>query len=339
MLSPIVARRVVIDAIELEHVRTAAGDLDRRQLATVMNAPAAVRGVAKALAELAGARRTIAFAVDVDHAHALADALNVTRPGMARAIDGTASTDERRATLRDFESGAFQVLANCALFVEGFDSPAVACVAIARPTKSRALYAQMIGRGTRRAPGKADCLVLDFTGSAGRHRLIGPADCLAGDDALSDEVRAEIDALLAAGVIDVNAAIEFASAQVVEADRLAIVSYTATEIDPFVGDLAGELPIDLNWSADLATTAQRKALEDLGLAKLPTRLSRGEAGRWLSGLAARRARGLFSLKQARWLRRHGHVHVRRLSAGEASELIGRGLAAFNTTAPGGEVSP
>lgn len=57
------------------------------------------------------------------------------------------------------------------VLTEGFDDPGVACVLLARPTKSRPLFAQMIGRGLRLADGKSDCVVLDFTDNAGRHSL------------------------------------------------------------------------------------------------------------------------------------------------------------------------
>jgi hypothetical protein len=54
------------------------------------------------------------------------------------------------------------VLANVAVLTEGFDDPGVSCVAMARPTRSEGLYAQCVGRGTRLAEGKRDCLILDF---------------------------------------------------------------------------------------------------------------------------------------------------------------------------------
>jgi ATP-dependent helicase IRC3 len=53
-------------------------------------------------------------------------------------------------------------LTNVAVLTEGFDDPGVSCIAMARPTRSEGLYAQCIGRGTRLAPGKKDCLILDF---------------------------------------------------------------------------------------------------------------------------------------------------------------------------------
>jgi superfamily II DNA or RNA helicase len=105
--------------------------------------------------------------------------------------------------VKGFKAGQYQYLFNCAVATEGFDAPVTSTVAIARPTKSRSLYAQMCGRGTRVLPGVVDHLegedkaaerraaiaaskkprmrVLDFVGNAGKHSLVGPVDVLGGD--------------------------------------------------------------------------------------------------------------------------------------------------------------
>jgi hypothetical protein len=74
------------------------------------------------------------------------------------------------------------------VLTEGFDEPSVDCIVLMRPTKSPTLYTQMIGRGTRLFPGKADCLVLDLVGATTRHDLQTVAS-LAGLplEALKDE--------------------------------------------------------------------------------------------------------------------------------------------------------
>ena len=64
------------------------------------------------------------------------------------------------------------VVANCAVLTEGFDEPSIDAIIIARPTKSKPLYIQMIGRGTRVCPGKTDCLVLDVAGASSRHSIM-----------------------------------------------------------------------------------------------------------------------------------------------------------------------
>jgi len=77
-------------------------------------------------------------------------------------VHGEMPAADRARALAEFREGRVQVLANVAVLTEGFDDPGVSCVAMARPTRSEGLYAQCVGRGTRIAEGKRDCLVLDF---------------------------------------------------------------------------------------------------------------------------------------------------------------------------------
>jgi len=322
-LAPVKARRVVVDGVDLADVRTRGGDLDPSQLAAVMGDVGALVGVAHPLLEMAGSRPTIVFGVDVAHARALAETLNGYRPGCARAVDGTATPEHRRETLADFRAGAFQFLTNCALFTEGFDEPSIGCVAIARPTKSRGLYTQMVGRGTRLSPGKDSCLVLDFTGTAGRHRLVGPADCLAGAD-LSDDVRAEIDAMLESEQLEIEQVIEAANEEVsrrrVELAAAVVARYRSEEIDPFVSALPPTATG--TWATELASEKQRDALERAGLTKLPNALTKGEASRWLSAIRDRSQRGLATIRQVRRLKRYG-VDANGMSFDEASTALER----------------
>jgi hypothetical protein len=90
----------------------------------------------------------------------------------AEALDSTTPTEERRAMLARLRSGETQVLVNCAVLTEGFDEPGLECVIVARPTKSKVLYTQMIGRGTRIHDGKDDCLIVDLVGATERQDLM-----------------------------------------------------------------------------------------------------------------------------------------------------------------------
>jgi DNA repair protein RadD len=86
---------------------------------------------------------------------------------------------ERAETLRRFKVGHLKYLVNVNVLTTGFDAPNIDCVALLRPTMSPGLYYQMVGRGFRLDPSKADCLVLDFGGNILRH---GPVDALQVDD-------------------------------------------------------------------------------------------------------------------------------------------------------------
>lgn len=85
----------------------------------------------------------------------------------ARYLHGGTATLERRELLEDFREGLFPVLVNCAILTEGADVPSIDCVLLARPTRSRNIFSQMIGRGLRLSPktGKKECLILDVVGS------------------------------------------------------------------------------------------------------------------------------------------------------------------------------
>jgi hypothetical protein len=93
----------------------------------------------------------------------------------AEAADGETPLELRRELLARFHRGETRVVSNCGVLVEGFDEASVNCIIIARPTKSRPLYIQMVGRGTRRYPEKDDCLLLDVVGATARHDLVTAA--------------------------------------------------------------------------------------------------------------------------------------------------------------------
>jgi superfamily II DNA or RNA helicase len=316
-LAPITAKRVVVDGLDLSAVRTTAGDLNQGDLDLALRAPAAVHGVAEPLAVLSRGRPTLAFCVTVEHAHAVADAVNRIAPGTAEALDGGVLREHRAAVLRRYQAGQIRVLVNCALFTEGFDAPATSCVAIVRPTKSRALYAQMVGRGTRLSPGKTDCRVLDFAGVAGKHRLAGPVDVLAGDE-LDDEQREEVERRLAGGAPeDVLATIEAVKEARREGERPKAdpIAWTSVEVDLF-GDVLGELRAD--WIGLPVLAEQREFLEQRGVDV--DRLDKAQASVLIGAIRERQKEGLCTYKQAKLLARWG-IPVERLAFGEATGLI------------------
>src|ERR1700753_4078291 len=302
-LVPISARHAAVDGVDLSAIKTRAGDLAQDQLAAVLETEQAIAGVVGPLLEIAHERPTVIFGVDVAHAHALCDAINGRRPGSARAVSGETADDERRRLLADYDAGEFQFLCNCALLTEGWDSPRTECVAIARPTKSWALYVQMAGRGTRPSPstGKRDMLLLNFTGRAGKHRLVGPADCLSGSDrgldALADDGRDELDRLLGTQALDLERVIGAATeAAVSRRDRIAAdakVKFHTEAIDPFIGPAptasAHEPQLDLAGASRPATQEQLYALSERGVtvAKLPPTFSELDAERLLERFKAR----------------------------------------------------
>lgn len=307
-LAPIRQRAVQVEGLDLSAIRTTAGDLNEEELEQVLVEEENLHGIAHPTIELAGDRPTMVFAATVAHAHALAGVMDrrlsaLGRPGQVVALDGSTEREERRDALRRFGSGDFQFLLNCALFLEGFDAPRISCVAMARPTKSRILYTQAIGRGTRLHPGKGDLLVLDFEGNAGRHSLVCALDVLDNND--DDEVRAKAKQLMVEdGELDVMGALDQAHKQIAEAKRkkvLAEARYKAVEVDPFA--VLGVHATAGRWGGLPMTDRQREVLERAGIS---TRgMDKGQASALIDSVIDRQRKGLCTFKQAKTLMRAG----------------------------------
>ncbi|MEV2203700.1 DEAD/DEAH box helicase [Streptomyces fradiae] len=171
-------KRITVDTLDLDNVRTRGGDLVDGQLGQALEDSGALEAIAKAYTEHAADRPGVVFTPTVATAQGAADALRAA--GITAApVWGDMGRDERRATLARYEAGDVQVLTNCMVLTEGFDAPHTSCVVIARPTKSAGLYVQMAGRALRPAPGKRDALLLDVMGASSRHRLASMVDLTA----------------------------------------------------------------------------------------------------------------------------------------------------------------
>ncbi|MGH9294101.1 MAG: DEAD/DEAH box helicase [Acidimicrobiales bacterium] len=162
-------RRVGID-LDTSRVRRSHGDYVEADLARALGQAGAPEAVAAAWATHGDGRPTLCFTAGVALAHKTAKALRKAG-ARAEALDGSMTLDRRHDVLERYRAGRTTVLVNCAVLTEGVDLPETACIVIARPTLSPLLYAQMVGRGTRIAPGKGDCLVLDLAGASDLHDL------------------------------------------------------------------------------------------------------------------------------------------------------------------------
>ena len=159
-LSPLRGRRISTET-SLTHVKTHKGDFEVGQLAHAVNTKERNDFIVQKFLEHAEDRKGIAFCVNVQHCRDLAESF-ISQGIKTRAVWGTQKPEERKQVLQDLKSGALQMVTSCGVLTEGFDEPSITVIVMARPTKSRGLYIQMCGRGTRKAPNKNDCLVLDF---------------------------------------------------------------------------------------------------------------------------------------------------------------------------------
>ncbi len=170
-------------AADLDHVARRGGDYREGELAAALTAAHVPMQIAEILVRYATDRRTLVFVPGVAFAHETARVLQDA--GIAAAVvTGDTPIEERQGIYAALRAGSIKVLVNCAVLTEGFDEPSIDCVMIARPTLSRPLYQQMIGRGTRIHPGKGDSLVLDLVGASAQHELVTLATLTRHDPAI-----------------------------------------------------------------------------------------------------------------------------------------------------------
>ena len=110
-------------------------------------------------------KKTVIFCASVDHAAEIAKLLR-DNGVKAEAVSGRDRVEVREKILKDYETGSTNVLCACDPLNEGWDSPHTTVLFMARPTMSKTIYLQQLGRGTRHCPGKEDLLVVDFVDNA-----------------------------------------------------------------------------------------------------------------------------------------------------------------------------
>lgn len=168
-LSPLVGLKTASE-ISTTGVRKRGGEFFSSDLSEAATADekALRRSVREVIRAVDGRRRILGFAVSVLHAELLTEALKSAGES-AVAVHGRMSQTERAAALEMFADGGVRWLVNCELLTTGYDCPGIDAICCWRPTQSKALWVQMLGRGMRLAPGKVDCLVVDFGGNIARH--------------------------------------------------------------------------------------------------------------------------------------------------------------------------
>jgi len=204
-LSPLVSKQPAT-RLDVSKVGTRAGDFIQRDLAAAVDKEAITRAAVTEIIEHGRDRKSwLAFCSGVEHARHVAEEFG--RQGViCRTIFGDTPKDERDAIIAAFKRGEIRALASMGVLTTGFNAPAVDLIALLRPTKSAGLYVQMVGRGTRLAPGKENCLVLDFAGNVRRH---GPIDLVrprrpgeAGGGEAPTKVCPECDSIIALSAME-----------------------------------------------------------------------------------------------------------------------------------------
>lgn len=247
------------------------------------------------------------------------------------AAEVNGNSKDRNEITEDFANGKYNVLCNSMLLTEGWDCPSVDCVIVLRPTKSRALYTQMIGRGTRLCEGKDHLLVLDFLWHYEKHSLCRPAHLIAK----SDDVAIKMTEILETSSMGLEEAEEDAERDVLAEREAALAKELAAMrkkkaklVDPLqfefsiqAEDLTHYVPT-FGWQVSSITDKQKKTIEDFGL-NPDTIEDAGKASMLIDRLHRRKAEGLSTPKQIRFLENKGFKNVGTWTNTQASNMISR----------------
>lgn len=173
-LSPLISKRMVTE-LDVTGVGTRGGEFIAKDLEAAIDKDTITQSAVTEIFSYGKDRNSwLIFCAGVDHAYHVRDAVRA-RGVSCETIVGDTPGAEREAIINEFKAGRIQCLTNANVLTTGFNAPGVDLIAMLRPTKSAGLYVQIVGRGCRLAPGKENCLVLDFAGNIARH---GPIDAV-----------------------------------------------------------------------------------------------------------------------------------------------------------------
>lgn len=326
-LSPIKALTIPLK-LDLSNVKQQAGDFSTKDLGTALDPY--LEQIAEEMKKQCFNRKTVVFLPLVKTSQKFRDILN--QHGF-KAAEVNGESGDREQVLKDYEDGKYNVLCNSMLLTEGWDCPSVDCVIVLRPTKVRALYSQMVGRGTRLAPGKKELLLLDFLWHTERHELCHPANLIATDEKVAKKMTENIEEL--GDPIDLEEAEQQAKEDVASEREESLAKQLAEMkkrkrklVDPLqfemsiqASDLTDYVP-SFGWQMSPPTDKQVKALEKWGI--FPDEIENaGKAEMLINRLVKRRDAGLSTPKQIRFLENRGFQHVGTWQFEAATKLINR----------------
>jgi superfamily II DNA or RNA helicase len=310
-LAPLKFKTAITD-FDAKKLRTMAGDVSAGSVEAELTRSGALHEAASTLAELAPIERTVAFLPTVASSKAFVGEL-LAKGVKALHVDGTTPSDVRKFYFAQIKAGHARVLSNVGCLVEGFDLPEISVVALLNPTKSRLRLTQMVGRGTRLAPGKTHCLVLDFCpGRLRKGRLASPADALAGrmlEDDVYRHVAKEGD--LAKAIADAE----------LTAEKLAERKRRAAETAKRKADRVAELAKLAKSKPFTYGVQDHDAAAVLG-GQGPATSTYVSNDVTVDEDTWRKQRGICSIKQAKVLERHGlNPHMKRWLARIAMDAL------------------
>jgi DNA repair protein RadD len=167
-LSPLVGLGALEQA-DLTGVKVRQGDYVKGELEDLLTDEKRIAGACADIAKhLKERKAALVYCVTVAHAEEVARRLE-GHDIPCTAVHGQLGKDERSGRVSGLRDGKLKALVNCEVLTTGVDLPIVDTLALLRPTLSKGLHVQILGRGMRLAEGKAGCLVLDYVGNCRRH--------------------------------------------------------------------------------------------------------------------------------------------------------------------------
>lgn len=338
-LSKITAITIPLE-LDLSTVSQQGGDFKASEIGTALDPY--LEQIADEMVKQCKDRKTVVFLPLVKTSQKFRDILNAKG---FKAAEVNGESKDRAEILEDFDKDKYNVLCNSMLLTEGWDCPTVDCVVVLRPTKVRALYSQMVGRGTRLAPGKESLLLLDFLWHTERHELCRPAHLIASSPEVAKKMTENMaeDTEVEFSLLEAE---EQASKDVVAEREEALAKQLAEQrrkkrklVDPLqfemsiqAEDLADYVP-SFGWEMAPPSEKQLKALEKFGIYTEEIG-NAGKAGKLLDRLNKRKDSGLTTPKQIRLLEGRGFRNVGMWKFEDASNLINR-IAASGWRMPKG----
>lgn len=368
-LVPPMQRMVKVDGLDMSKVPRKRGDLSQEELQKIMM-DVSVLTAHRSLESIYGLypnelstvpesewdtyigdrrpKRTLAFCCGVEHARQTAAALNSFREGLCGFVAGDTPHERRKEIFRAFKSGELPCLANCGVTTEGYNNPFIEVILMLRPTLSKSLFIQMIGRGSRSLPGTLDghdspeerkaaianskkphCEIVDFTGNSGKHRLISLVDIFAPD--VSPILKKRVERQAEKEVVDVTKALE-KEKQIIEDEvrrlNLKETNHSEVIIDGFTGKKKKKKQTKEQKEAR-RLAREKQPISDKQWAMLeqqklqPERRTVEENKKLLKQMQHRRLAGLCTFRQGFTLMKYGYTKsdMERMTFSEASRAI------------------
>ena len=156
--------------IDLTKVRFNSVQYNIRDLESKIYVPERNRLIVDTWLQYARGRRTVVFCASVKHAQEIAELFNAAGV-RAAAVSGGMKNAERKEFQARFVERKIEVLCACDLLNEGWDCPEIEVLFMARPTMSKVLYTQQLGRGMRLFAGKESLMVFDFVDNASQYNM------------------------------------------------------------------------------------------------------------------------------------------------------------------------